>query len=198
MLRIGLTGGIGTGKTTVSDKFNTLYNIPVIDADQISRSLLAPNGNAYQEAIALFGKDIVLKTGEINRKLLRSTIFSNHQARTNLENILHPKIRSEISKQINALDNHYCLIVIPLLIESNLQSMVDKILVVDASEKNQISRVVARDQSDPEQIKSILRAQASSQERLNQADDVITNNGSFADLEEQIKDLHQKYLAFKQ
>ena len=198
MLRVGLTGGIGSGKSTVSDKFNSLFNIPVIDADEINHALLLPDSPAYQEIIDAFGNDVILSSGEINRKYLREKIFSNSNAKKKLETILHPKIRAEISNLLSCLNSEYCLIVIPLLIESQLQSMVDRILVVDTDSEHQILRVSQRDQYDHDHVKKIIQTQANPEERLMHADDIISNKGDIADLDKQIEKLHKKYLSLSQ
>jgi len=194
MLRIGLTGGIGSGKTTISNQFHSTYNIPIIDADEISRALLLPSGKAYDETIKLFGPECVLESRNIDRKFLREKIFANDNLRVLLEEIIHPKVRAEITTQVKLLNSQYCLIEIPLLIESNMQSLVDRILVVDTSKKNQLDRVSSRDQCDKNQVENIIHAQIDSAERLKFADDVITNNGTSEDLFQQIERLHQIYL----
>ena len=195
MLRVGLTGGIGTGKSVVSDKFIELYNTPVIDADEISRTLMKPGQPAYEEARALFGEEIVSSNGEINRGYLRALIFSDEEKRAQLEKIIHPKVRDEISNRIATLSGPYCLIVIPLLVEANMQSMVDRILVVDSDPSLQIKRVKLRDNCEESQIKEIINSQIDRQERLLHADDIIINDGNLHDLELQIRKLHEKYLA---
>ena len=194
MLRVGLTGGIGSGKSTVSNKFNSLFGVPVIDADVINRSLLKPGSIAHTEIKQTFGEEIITGSGEINRKLLREKIFSSEELRKKLENILHPKIRREISSAVSSLETDYCLIVIPLLIESQLQSLVDRILVVDSSQDRQIERVSKRDNCSKDHIRKIISAQTTSEQRLKYADDIITNNGDPGDLDSQIEKLYNKYL----
>ena len=194
MLRIGLTGGIGVGKTTVSDKFKLSYDIPVIDADEISRNLIQPGNATHTEIVNIFGEPCLTKGGDIDRAYLRQTVFSNQEKRKLLENIIHPKVRAEIDKKIQTLNSPYCIIVIPLLIESNMQSLVDRILVVDSSKENQIERVKIRDKCNTDHVESILNAQIDSHERLDHADDIITNNSELKDLDQQIHQLHEKYL----
>lgn len=194
MLRIGLTGGIGSGKSTISDQFHRTYNIPVIDADEISRELLSPSGKAYDETINLFGSECVLQSKNIDRQFIREKIFADDSLRVSLEKIIHPKVQTEIKSQVELLNSKYCLIVIPLLIESNMQSIVDRILVIDTSRQNQLDRVSSRDQCSKDHVEDIVNAQIDSNERLKYAHDVITNNGEPEDLIQQIHQLHQKYL----
>lgn len=194
MLRVGFTGGIGSGKSTISDIFQSSYNIPIIDADEISRMLLTPNQEAYQEVLELFGDDVILDNGEINRKWLREKIFVQANLREQLEHIIHPRVRNEISQQVTQVKANYCLIVIPLLVESNMQTVVDRILVVDTSKDNQIQRVISRDNVEPEQVYKIIESQIDPSKRLEIADDIITNNGNIQDLHSQVEYLHQKYL----
>ena len=194
MLRIGLTGGIGSGKTTVSNQFQRIFNIPVIDADEISRELLAPSGKAYEEVVDLFGAECLLTSNEIDRTFLREKIFTDDNLRISLEQIIHPKVQTEITLQTSYLDSKYCLIVIPLLIESNMQSIVDRILVVETSIQNQLDRVSSRDLCSKDHVETIVKSQIESGERIKHADDIITNNGKLEDLIPQIHQLHQKYL----
>ncbi|MFK8027412.1 MAG: dephospho-CoA kinase [Gammaproteobacteria bacterium] len=194
MLRVGLTGGIGSGKTTISNQFSSAYGTPIIDADEISRQLLLPNGKAYEETINLFGPECVLESNDINRKFIREKIFTDDSLRLLLENIIHPKVEAEISAQVKSLDAQYCLIVIPLLIESNMQSMVDRILVIDINKQSQLNRVASRDRCEIKHVEAIVNAQIDSAERLKYADDIITNNGQPEDLITQIHQLHEKYL----
>ena len=195
MLRIGLTGGVGSGKTTVSDKFHTLFNTPVIDADIINRQLLQKDSLAYSQIIDTFGTTVISSSGDIDRKYLRERIFSEPSARTQLEAILHPKIRSEISKQISELNSPYALVVIPLLFELKMQDQFDRILVVDADFGTQIERVRLRDQCTAQDVTRIIDSQIDSQSRNQLADDIIVNNADLNRLDQQIKALHKKYIA---
>lgn len=195
MLRIGLTGGIGAGKTTVSDKFHKHYHIPVLDADEISHSLMKPGAAAYHQIIDFFGPAVVLASKQINRKYLREKIFLHPELKKALEEIIHPKVRVEINNKINQLNSHYCLIVIPLLIESGMQPLVDRILLVEASKNNQIKRVSQRDHCTPAHVEDILGNQANVQTRRQAADEIIDNNAEIEDLDQQIYQLHKKYLA---
>lgn len=195
MLKVGLTGGIGSGKTTVSNLFKNLFSVPVIDADEISRDLLKPNQPAYLEVIKLFGQEVVSQDQQLNRKYIREIIFSDETKRKALENIVHPRVRNEISSQSQTLTSGYCLIVVPLLIETNMHDLVDRICVVDTAVENQIQRIQARDNCDSKSAKKILSSQIDRDSRLSHADDVIDNNGDLADLNQQISHLHEKYLA---
>ena len=195
MLRIGLTGGIGSGKSVISDRFKSLYDTPIIDADEISRELMLPQGEAYNEVIKLFGNDCVLDSGQIDRKYIREKIFSSPELRTTLEQIIHPKVKENIYQQTNLLSSSYCIIVVPLLIEANMQSIVDRILVIQTDKSLQISRVSHRDQCSTAHVETIVNNQSSTEDKLKFADDVIINNGTLENLNPQIEQLHQKYLA---
>lgn len=193
MLRIGLTGGIGSGKTTVSDYFNSLFNVPIIDADSISHALTSPEGAAFQQVINLFGEHII-KNGELNRKKIRDEIFKTPSLRKALEDIIHPKVQQSIIEMSEQLTEQYCLVVIPLLIEANMQSIVDRILVVHSDPALQVSRVTNRDQCTAADVEKIIESQLAAELKLKYADDVITNNDSHESLIPQIERLHKKYL----
>lgn len=194
MLTIGLTGGIGSGKSTVSTLFAEL-GVPVIDADVVAREVVKPGEPALDEIAARFGQEILNPDGSLNRTNLRELIFADPQARRDLETILHPRIRSRMAEQLSALETPYALLSIPLLVESGHAYNLDRVLVVDLPEDQQIQRVCQRDNSSREQTVAILKAQCSRQERLAIADDVIENSGDLAALKEQVLALHQKYLA---
>lgn len=195
MLKVGLTGGIGSGKTTVSELFKQRFLIPVIDADEISRDLLGLNTAAYFEVKQLFGPKAVQKNQQLDRQYIREVIFADKQKRKALEAIIHPKVRQEISAQVKGLTDSYCLIVIPLLIEADMKELVDRICVTDTSIEHQVERIQARDACDFEQAMKILSTQLDRDSRLAHANDVIVNNGSLSDLNHQISKLHEKYLA---
>ncbi len=194
MLIIGLTGGIGSGKSTVADLFSRL-GIPVIDADQAARDVVAPGETALETIVERFGGEMLNPNGTLNRARLRERIFADAAARKELESLLHPLIRSRMQERLNALDTPYAILSIPLLIESGRADTVDRVLVVDVPEQQQIERVCRRDGISEEQAHAILTAQSSRETRLAAADDVIDNSGSPAALEQLVQTLHLKYLA---
>lgn len=198
MLKVGLTGGIGSGKTTVSDLFKIL-EINIIDTDVIARKLIDTDHVVSQEVVQAFGEDIVDDNGVIDRKKLAACVFENKSNKQKLESILHPKIRREVNYQISQLSTQnpppaYIIIAIPLLFETDFQDLVDSILVVTANEETRITRVKQRDNRSIDEIKSIIRHQVDDTVRLNAADNIIHNNGGIAELKPQINDLHAKYL----
>jgi dephospho-CoA kinase len=193
MLRIGLTGGIGSGKTTVADMFAD-HGVPVIDADEIARALVAPYQPAYDEIIEAFGRDIVDDDGNIDRDKLRQLVFDDTQRRQELEAILHPRVRTEIHHRSLELDAPYCVIVIPLLIEADQLDLVERVLIVDLDEEKQVQRVGARGGLSKAEVRKIIAAQIERSERLRHADDVIENNADLASLEAQVEKLHRRYL----
>lgn len=195
MLRIGLTGGIGSGKTEVSNHFSRL-GAPVIDTDEISRKLVEPGQPALQQIRDQLGEQFLTEEGALNRKLLRKHIFNDPKAKTTLENILHPAIRREMEFRLATLAGEpYVLLVVPLLVENNLNTMVDRVLLVDTPERLQVERVCRRDNIDETQARKILAAQASRADRRRIADDIIENSGDLHQLYEQIKKLHELYLS---
>lgn len=194
MLVVGLTGGIGAGKTTVSDLFARL-SVPVIDADVIAREVTGPNTPALGLIAAHFGQDFLLPDGSLHRSKLRDLVFTSPTERQWLEALLHPLIRQNIRERISEINAPYCLVVIPLLFDTAAYPFIQRVLVVDASESTQIQRVVARDNKSDEQIVAIIESQMKRAERLEIAHDIIHNDGSYADLEPQIERLHQLYTA---
>lgn len=193
MLVVGITGGIGSGKTTVSDRFGEL-GVPVIDTDVISKELVEPGLPAFEEIVATFGSTVVGNDGQLNRAILRKIVFENPSKRQQLEEILHVKIRAEVFHQLDALDCAYCIIVIPLLAESKRKYPLDRVLVVDASTDLQLARAEARGQQSREDLERIIRSQATREERLALADDVIENSGSIDQLRESVNFYHQQYV----
>jgi dephospho-CoA kinase len=191
---VGLTGGIGCGKSTVSDLFLAL-GIPVIDADDIAHQLVIPGQPALREIIDLFGNKLLYSDGTLNRPLLRKMVFTNPIDKQKLEAILHPRVRSEIQAQLNALIDTYCIISIPLLFETNMNNIVDRILVVDCPVDLQIERVKQRNHLSEASIRSIIASQVSRDYRLKHADDVIDNTETNGKLAEQVKKLHNQYMS---
>ncbi len=193
MLKIGLTGGIASGKSTVCTLFQH-RSIPIIDADQIARQLVEPDKKAYQQIIDTFGLGMIQENRELNRHKLRDLIFSDITAKQQLEAILHPKIRKQLIRQGNEQQTPYCIFVIPLLIESKMNDLVDRILVIDIKPDLQLKRLQQRDGISPYQAQSIINAQCSRDQRLAHADDSIENNGTATSISIQVDKLHLKYL----
>ncbi|MYM64700.1 dephospho-CoA kinase [Pseudomaricurvus sp. HS19] len=191
---VGLTGGIGSGKTAVSDRFKAL-GITVVDADVASRVVVEPGRPALQLIAEHFGADILLADGQLNRAELRKRIFQDESERLWLEGLLHPLIRQEIMDGLNNASSPYALLVSPLLIESGQSKFTKRVLVVDVPEELQLSRTVARDNNSAEQVKAIMSAQASREQRLQHADDVIVNDGSLEQLHQKVQEQHEKYLS---
>jgi len=191
-LRIGLTGGIASGKSTVAELFSGL-GVSVIATDIIAREVVLPGQPALAEIRDAFG-DAVFEDGVLNRAAMRQQIFADNDAKRRLEAILHPRIRQETIKQANASGGDYQLIVVPLLTDSPLRDYVDRILVVDCDEETQIERLLARDAETEDQARRILATQASRDERLTIADDVIHNDTSIEATSSQVSALHDTYL----
>ena len=191
-LRVGLTGGIASGKSTVAAMFADL-GVPIIDTDVIAREIVAPGQPALDEVRRRFGDNVVDAAGNLDRAALRRLIFADDAARRDLEAILHPRIGAETRKRSESARGPYQVIVVPLLTESALLDFVDRVLVVDCDEQRQIERLLARDAETKEQARRILAAQASRQDRLAIADDVISNDRELAYLREQVGRLDQQY-----
>jgi dephospho-CoA kinase len=197
MLKIGLTGGIGCGKTTVARVFEQL-KIPVIDADEIARQLVAIGQPALARIQQKYGASVLNPDGSLNRKKLRELIFSDPKQKQKLESILHPLVYQSIQaelKQLNPLNKPYCIICIPLLFETNMSHFVDRILVVDCPVETQIERVRKRDNMTMERIQSIIDSQASRAFRKACAHDLIDNSKTDDRLAEEVKKLHNLYLS---
>ena len=192
--KIGLTGGIASGKTTVSDCFKKI-GAHVIDADVISHDVTKPDGSAFSEIISSFGPDILDENGCINRKKMRSIIFDDVSKKEMLEKIIHPKVRQEIFKAINQSNEHYLIISVPLLIETGMIQMMDRTLLVDCSETTQIERLMKRDEITLDDATSIMANQALRSDRQRFADDLIVNekNVTLKVLKEQVLELHKRY-----
>ncbi len=194
MLRVGLTGGIGSGKSIVATLF-ARHGVPIIDTDEIARTLTAPGEPAHREIISAFGREALDSTGGIDRTRLRQIIFGSPPERRRLEAILHPRIRTEVTTRAKALRAAYCLVVVPLLIEAGFTDLMDRILVVDTNESLRLERARTRGGLSETEIRSIMASQLDRQERLQKADDVITNNSDIAHLEREVARLHGTYLA---
>lgn len=193
LLRIGLTGGIASGKSTVADMFAE-KGVPVIDTDVIAREVVEPGEPALDEIVDLFGPDVIDSKGHLRRRHLRDLVFADDARRKALEAILHPRIRAAAIAQADSLSGPYQIIVVPLLVESPMKKLMDRILVVDCSEEVQLARLLQRDSENAEQARRMLAAQASRGERLAIADDVIVNDGSLDETARQVDNLHLQYL----
>ncbi len=193
MLSVGLTGGIGSGKSTVAALF-AQRGIPVIDTDVIARSLVEPGQPALAEIVAHFGPAILTPQGRLDRAALRERVFAAPSQRRMLEGILHPRIRTAVRAARARLDAPYCLVVIPLLVESGQRDLVDRVLVVDADEAEQVRRTRARDGLDEATVRAIMAAQVPRAVRLQGADEVIANDGDRSVLAQRVAELHEGYL----
>lgn len=197
MLIVGLTGGIGSGKTTVSDLFKDL-GIPIIDTDVIAHDLVADDKSVLKEIVTQFGGGILKEDKTLNRKELAKIVFSQKEHKQQLEDILHPRIRDEVNKQIqsyslNSPPPKYVIVVIPLLFETGFNELIDRILVVQADETVRIQRIKQRDHRSLDEIRAIINSQVSDEKRISEADDIIENNDSLASLEPQIMRLDEIY-----
>ncbi|ABU72417.1 MULTISPECIES: dephospho-CoA kinase [Vibrio] len=192
---IGLTGGIASGKTTVANLFKQQFKIDIVDADIVAREVVEPGTPGLNAIIEHFGADIVRDDQMLDRAKLRERIFSNPEEKAWLNGLLHPMIREKMIEDLEQVTSDYALLVVPLLVENKLDSLCDRVLVVDVDPQTQISRTVKRDNVSEEQAKAILASQASREQRLALADDVVKNNPDDPDLLLQITDLHEKYLA---
>lgn len=194
MLKIGLTGGIGSGKSTIADLFNQLFNIPIIDADIIARQLVEPKQPAHTLILQTFGPDIRNTDHSLNRDALRKIIYSNPDKKRQLEAILHPLIYQQMQSEFDQQTSPYSLLCIPLLLETKMTDFVDRILVIDCPTQTQINRVLQRDNLSKNQVLSIISTQVSRKQRLSHANDIIDNSNSSNLLAEQVKNLHNQYL----
>jgi dephospho-CoA kinase len=196
MYVVAVTGGIGSGKTTIANQFAAL-GIDVVDADVIARDVVEPGAPALAAIATYFGPDAIAPDGQLDRRSLRERVFSDPNAKAWLNALLHPLIRQEILRQCAAARSPYCLLVVPLLVENKLTGLANRVLVIDVDEATQIERTCRRDGVSAEQAKAIIAAQASRSERLAAADDVIDNhNGSQMAIKTRILALHETYLAF--
>ncbi|KFZ31246.1 dephospho-CoA kinase [Pseudidiomarina salinarum] len=190
---LGVTGGIGSGKTTVTNLFAE-YGIEVIDADLIARAVMAPGSAALTAVNERYGPQALLADGNLNRGWLRERVFSDPSEKTWLNQLTHPLIRQKLLEQLEQARSPYVILSAPLLIENKLTALCDRVLLVDVSPAVQRERTVARDQVSSAQVDAIMQVQASRQERLAVADDIIHNDGPLADLSPQVQHLHELYL----
>ena len=190
---IGLTGGIGSGKSAAAALFKDI-GIDLIDADDLARDSLNMNSEGYKLFIDEFGDKYLDENKNINRELIRKLIFNDSDAKSKLENIIHPIVRSGIETFIRNTKSNYCIIVVPLIFETNSSKIYDRILVIDCDVDVQISRTSKRDNQTKSDIKNIVNKQASREQRLSIADEVIVNNGSLDLLRNEVLKIHKKYL----
>jgi dephospho-CoA kinase len=193
MLVIAVTGGIGSGKSTVADLFKN-KGIPVIDTDLIARQLVQPGTPLLQQIITEFGSEYLDADGHLRRKALGKLIFNDAKARSKLEALMHPAIHGVVTAQLQKLKSPYCLILIPLLAHSRQSYPYDRVLVVDTTAAIRIQRTVHRDQLSPDLVKQIIASQPTREELFAIADDVVENNGDMKALALVVEDLHQRYL----
>jgi dephospho-CoA kinase len=198
MFIVGLTGGIGSGKSAAAACFSAL-DIKVVDADWAARVVVEPGQPALEKIATHFGAEVLREDGGLDRARLRAIVFDSEEERRWLEQLLHPLIREEILRSLNASQNgdsknSYSILESPLLIESGQYQLVNRICVVDLPEALQIERASARDTNNPQQIRKIMAAQLSREERLAKADDVLDNSGNLEHLKRQIEELHAAYL----
>jgi len=195
LLKVGLTGGIGCGKSTAVDAFRVL-GVPIVDADQIAKDMVNQGSEALSEIATIFGNDLLLESGELNRPLLKQVIFSDSNALEKLEAILHPRIKAEITRQISILKNQaYVIVDIPLLVEKNYQEMFDQIIVVDCLPEQQVQRVLLRDQLSDSDVMRIMQNQASREKRNKAATMILDNTLDKETLLSQINRMHSELLA---
>jgi len=199
MLKIGLTGGIGSGKTTVSDLFkqqntSSTEAVTILDTDIIARHIVEKGKPAYTKIVSVFGNKILNEDASINRSQLRNIIFKSPDLKKQLEEITHPAIQSEVEAALSQISSKYCIIVIPLLFETNSNYPLDRILVIDCDKTTQIKRAAIRDHVSETEIEKIIDTQVSREYRLNHADDVIYNDDNPEKLISQVENLHNNYI----
>lgn len=192
-LRVGLSGGIGSGKSEVSRRFEAL-GVPVYDADLISRELVAPGQPALEAIARRFGPALLHADGRLDRAMLRERVFRDDQARQDLQRILHPLVRARLLHAADACGQGYCIFSVPLLLEAGFADLVDRILMIDVSPALQRQRASLRDGVSQQQIESIMRTQVERLQRLQAANDIIDNSGDLAGLDAQVRALHSLYL----
>jgi dephospho-CoA kinase len=191
--RVGLTGGIASGKSTVANLFAAL-GVPLIDADIVSREVTAPGSPLLARLVARFGARYLRTDGSLDRRALRELVFSDPKARADLESLTHPVIFQTVEERAAIAGGHYQILALPLLVEKGHTSLVERVLVIDCDQALQIRRLQARDGSTLDEARAILAAQAPRSERLEAADDVITNDGDLHALRDQVERYHMRYL----
>ena len=194
MYRVGLTGGVASGKSTVAKIFRG-FGVPIIDTDELARDVVEPGQPPLERLVERFGPSILTADGHLDRPALRTIVFSDPMARADLEALIHPAIGAAVESRSAASGGPYQILVIPLLVEKNLASELDRVLVVDCEEELQLKRLRARDGSTLAEARAILAAQASRSARLEAAHDVIKNDGALGALQAQASALHALYLA---
>ena len=194
MLTIGLTGGIGSGKSAASNFFSSL-GITIIDADRIAHQITSQGTKSYNDILSHYGPSILLANGDLNRKIIRNTVFNQPNEKRWLEELLHPQIRKIITDQISISTGPYIIVCIPLLAESTGITFLDRVLLIDCTQELQIQRTCKRDNIERQTVIGILQQQATRSQRIAIADDIIINNGTLPDLHHKLQSLHQNYLS---
>tara|TARA_B100000530_G_scaffold288982_1_gene204723 strand:+ start:472 stop:1077 length:606 start_codon:yes stop_codon:yes gene_type:complete len=192
-LYIGLSGGIASGKTIVSDEFSSL-GADIIDTDIIARELIFPGSETLNKIVSVFGENVLQDDGNLNRKLMRQIIFSEKDKKITLEKIMHPKIQNEVKLKIQSASGQYQIIVVPLLLQSPILDFVDRVLIIDCNEKIQINRLMNRDNISEELAKKMIENQSKREERLAIADDIILNEGRIEEIKHEVKKLNDFYI----
>lgn len=193
MFVVGLTGGIGSGKSAAT-AYLARQGVTIVDADLASRVVVAPGQPALQAIAERFGEAVLQADGTLDRRALREIVFSDDPARRDLEAITHPAIGTELRRQIEASRTPYTVLVSPLLLEGSQKTLVHRVLVVDAPAELQVQRTASRDNVPQAQVQAIMRAQLDREQRLSMADDVVENSGSLDDLHHQLDTLHKRYI----
>lgn len=193
MHAVALTGGIGSGKSTVAQYFSEL-GVDIISSDEIAHKLVQKGAPAYNAIIEHFGSAFILPSGELDRRKLRDRIFENAQDKLWLETLLHPRIREEIQRHVQSAKPPYCIVEIPLYFETSPNPIIERVLVVDVPQNLQRARAALRDNQIPSNIDNVIKQQVSRESRLQQADDLLDNSGNFNELREGVRQLHEKYL----
>ncbi|MCK7459040.1 dephospho-CoA kinase [Idiomarina aminovorans] len=191
---VGVTGGIGSGKSAATAEFEKL-GITIVDADVVARQVVMPGSPCLRAIAEHFGAELLTEKGELDRKALRQRVFSNSEDKEWLNHLLHPAIREEILTQLKLAQSPYVILSAPLLLENKLEKYCHRVLVVDVPETKQLQRTIQRDNSPKEEVEAIMKAQLSRAERLQKADDILNNNGTIESLQQQVNQLHQRYLA---